>query len=48
MHEMDELHNEEIEKNLIFLKQRYYEAGSRSMKLLVFRLRKQEVFKNST
>lgn len=37
------LHNVEIEKNLIFLKQCYYEAGSRSLKLLSFRLRKQQV-----
>ncbi len=32
-------HNVEIEKNLIFLKQSYYEARSRSLKLLSFRLR---------
>lgn len=41
--EINELHNVEIEKNLIFLKQRYYEAGSRSLKLLSYRLRKQQV-----
>ncbi len=30
-------HNVEIEKNLIFLKQSYYEARSRSLKLLSLR-----------
>lgn len=32
----------EIEKNLTFLKQRYYEAGSKSLKLLACKLRKQQ------
>lgn len=39
--EIDQTYREEVEKKLRFLKQRYYEAGSKATKLLAWRLRKQ-------
>lgn len=40
--EIDNIYCDEIEKNLRFTKQRYYEAGSKASKLLAWRLRKQQ------
>lgn len=40
--EIDKIYCDEIEKNLRFTKQRYYEAGSKAYKLLAWRLRKQQ------
>lgn len=40
--EINEILSEEIQKNIIYTKQNYYEAGSRSVKLLAYRLKKQE------
>ena len=40
--EIDKIYCDEIEKNLRFTKQRYYEAGSKASKLLAWRLRKQQ------
>lgn len=39
--EIDKILGEEVEKNMRFMKQRYYEAGSKATKLLAWRLRKQ-------
>ena len=39
---MDEILSEEVKKKLVFLKQGYYEAGSKAMKLLSNKLRKQQ------
>jgi len=39
--EIDLLYTQEIEKNMIFAKQKYYEAGPRSAKILARRLQKQ-------
>lgn len=36
------MYTQETQKKLIFLKQRYYEAGSKSTKLLSYRLRKEQ------
>ena len=40
--EIDEINIQEIQKKLIFTKQRYYEAGGKSLKLLSYKLRKQQ------
>uniref|UniRef100_A0A3P8NIL1 exodeoxyribonuclease III n=1 Tax=Astatotilapia calliptera TaxID=8154 RepID=A0A3P8NIL1_ASTCA len=40
--ELDSLLNEKIEGNLRFIKQKYYEQGSRASRLLAIRLRKQQ------
>uniref|UniRef100_A0A3B1K1Q0 Reverse transcriptase domain-containing protein n=1 Tax=Astyanax mexicanus TaxID=7994 RepID=A0A3B1K1Q0_ASTMX len=40
--EIDKILSEEVEKNIRFMKQRYYEAGPRATKLLAWRLRKQQ------
>ena len=40
--EIDKILGEEVEKNIRFMKQRYYEAGPRAAKLLAWRLRKQQ------
>lgn len=40
--EIDKILGEEVEKNIRFMKQRYYEAGPRATKLLAWRLRKQQ------
>ena len=40
--EIDKIHSKEIEKKLKFMKQRYYEAGSKASKLLAQRLRRQQ------
>uniref|UniRef100_A0A3P9LA26 Reverse transcriptase domain-containing protein n=1 Tax=Oryzias latipes TaxID=8090 RepID=A0A3P9LA26_ORYLA len=40
--EIDEIYSEEVKKKLVFLKQGYYEAGSKAMKLLAYKLRKQQ------
>ena len=40
--EIDKIMSEEVEKNLRFLKQRYYEAGPKAARLLAWRLRKQQ------
>lgn len=40
--EIDKIYCDEIEKNLRFTKQRYYEADSKASKLLAWRLRKQQ------
>lgn len=40
--EIDEIYSEEVKKKLLFLKQGYYEAGSKAMKLLAYKLRKQQ------
>lgn len=39
--ELDDLLMEKVERNLRFLKQKYYEHGSRASRLLASRLRKQ-------
>lgn len=41
--EINEIESQEIQKKMIYTKQRYYEAGSRSAKLLAYRLKKQEM-----
>lgn len=38
--EINSLEVQEIKKNLMFLKQRYYEGGSKSMKILAWKLKK--------
>lgn len=40
--EIDKILGEEVERNIRFMKQRYYEAGPRATKLLAWRLRKQQ------
>lgn len=40
--EIDQILSEEIEKNIRFMKQRYYEAGPKAAKLLAWRLRRQQ------
>ena len=40
--ELDEIATQEIKKSLLFTRQRYYEAGGKSMRLLAYRLRKQQ------
>lgn len=44
--EINEIHAQEIQKNIMFMKQRYYEVGGKSAKLLAYRLKKQQA-KNS-
>lgn len=40
--ELDELNTQEIQKKLLFTRQKYYEGGEKSLKLLAFKLRKQQ------
>ena len=40
--EIDKIYCDEVEKNLRFTKQRYYEAGLKASKRLAWRLRKQQ------
>uniref|UniRef100_A0A3Q3A4Q3 Reverse transcriptase domain-containing protein n=1 Tax=Kryptolebias marmoratus TaxID=37003 RepID=A0A3Q3A4Q3_KRYMA len=40
--ELNEINTQEIQKKLIFIKQQYYEVGGKSLKLLSYRLRKQQ------
>lgn len=40
--EINEIYSEEVKKKLVLLKQRHYEAGSKAMKLLSYKLRKQQ------
>ncbi len=40
------IYSEEIKKKLMYLKQSYYEAGSKSAKLLAYRLKKQQANNN--
>ncbi len=40
--EINEIYSEEVKKKLVFLKQGHYEAGSKAMKLLSYKLRKQQ------
>ena len=40
--EIDEILTEEVKNKLVFLKEGYYEAGSKAMKLLSYKLRKQQ------
>lgn len=40
--EIDEIYSEKVKKKLVFLKQGYYEAVSKAMKLLAYKLRKQQ------
>lgn len=40
--ELDAILTEEIQRKLIFLKQNYYESGNKSMRLLAYKLRKQQ------
>lgn len=40
--ELNNLNMQEIQQKLIFTKQKYYEAGGKSLKLLAFKLRKQQ------
>lgn len=40
--EINDLLTQEIQKRMIYTKQRYYEAGSKSAKLLAYRLKKQQ------
>uniref|UniRef100_A0A8C9XT72 Reverse transcriptase domain-containing protein n=1 Tax=Sander lucioperca TaxID=283035 RepID=A0A8C9XT72_SANLU len=40
--EMDDLNTMEVQKKLMFIKQQYYEVGGKSLKLLSYKLRKQQ------
>ena len=40
--ELNEILSNDIKKNLIFLRQRYYEAGGKSARLLAYKLKKQQ------
>lgn len=40
--EIDEISTQEIQKKMLFTKQRYYETGGKSMKLLAYKLKKQQ------
>ena len=40
--EIEEMSTQEIQKKFIFLKQRYYEVGGKAMKLLAYKLKKQQ------
>lgn len=44
--EINDILAEEIQKKLMYMKQRYYEAGSKSAKLLAYRLKKQTANNN--
>lgn len=44
--EINDIYSADIQKKLLFTKQRYYEAGSKSTKLLAYKLRKQEARSN--
>lgn len=44
--EIDEIYSNNIKRKLIFLKQRYYEGGGKSAKLLAYKLKKQQVDSN--
>lgn len=39
---MNEIYSNDIKRKLIFLKQRYYEAGGKLAKLLAYKLKKQQ------
>lgn len=39
---IDDLNTMDVQKKLIFTKQQYYEAGGRSLKLLSYKLKKQQ------
>lgn len=41
--EIDTIYSEEIQKNMLFTKQKYYEIGKKSTKLLAYKLKKQQV-----
>lgn len=41
--EIDEIYTQETQKKIIFLKQKYYEIGSKSSKVLAYKLRKQRL-----
>ena len=40
--EIEEMSTQEIQKKFMFLKQRYYEVGGKAMKLLAYKLKKQQ------
>lgn len=40
--EIDEINTQEIQKKLLFTRQQYYEVGGKSLKLLSYKLRKQQ------
>ena len=40
--EIDQIHSEELERKLRFMRKKYYETGSKATKLLAWRLRKQK------
>uniref|UniRef100_A0A669ELI9 Reverse transcriptase domain-containing protein n=1 Tax=Oreochromis niloticus TaxID=8128 RepID=A0A669ELI9_ORENI len=44
--EIDKILSEEVEKNIRFMKQRYYEAGPKAAKQLAWRIRKQQAENN--
>lgn len=44
--EINDIYSADIQKKLLFTKQRYYETGSKSTKLLAYKLRKQEARSN--
>ncbi len=41
--EIDEINTQEIQKELLLTKQRYYDVGGKSLKVLSHRVRKQQV-----
>lgn len=44
--EINLIYSEEIQKNILFTKQRYYEIGNKSTKLLAYKLKKQQARNN--
>uniref|UniRef100_A0A3B3B8H2 Reverse transcriptase domain-containing protein n=1 Tax=Oryzias melastigma TaxID=30732 RepID=A0A3B3B8H2_ORYME len=44
--EINDIHSQEIQKKLIYTKQRYYEVGNKSTKLLAYKLKKQQTKNN--
>lgn len=40
--EINNLTTQDVKKNLMFLKQRYFEGGSKSLKILAWKLKKKE------
>ena len=40
--ELSEIYSNDIKKTTIFVKQRYYDAGGKSAKLLAYKLKKQQ------